>query len=138
MYIDIKSNHAPSTKKQIPVSISKRTSKLSSIEEVFNNNIGTYLDSLKRCEFQDKPVFIPETPSDPHANKRLKRRRKIIWFNPPYSMNVKTNIGKVFLNLIIAIVEAIAIVICKTNALQQTLFTKQMCPTIWITKRGFI
>ena len=28
------------------------------------------------------------------------RKRKIIWFNPPYSMNVKTNIGKKFLNLI--------------------------------------
>ena len=29
-----------------------------------------------------------------------KRKRKIIWFNPPYSMNVKTNIGKIFLQLL--------------------------------------
>ena len=28
------------------------------------------------------------------------RQRKIIWFNPPYSVNVETNIGKTFLNLI--------------------------------------
>ena len=27
------------------------------------------------------------------------RQRKIIWFNPPYSVNVKTNIGKTFLKL---------------------------------------
>ena len=47
-----------------------------------------------------KPAFIPETPSDPHTNERRKRRREIIWFNPPYSMNVKTNIDKVFLSLL--------------------------------------
>ena len=28
------------------------------------------------------------------------RQRKIIWFNPPYSVNVETNIGKTFLKLI--------------------------------------
>ena len=31
---------------------------------------------------------------------KSKRKRKIIWFNPPYSMNVKTNTGKIFLQLI--------------------------------------
>ena len=29
-----------------------------------------------------------------------KRRRNIIWFNPPYSINVKTNISKRFLQLV--------------------------------------
>ena len=47
-----------------------------------------------------KARFIPETPSNPHANERRKRRRKIIWFNLPYLMNVITNIGKVFINLL--------------------------------------
>ena len=28
------------------------------------------------------------------------RKRKIIWFNPPFSKNVSTNIGKLFLKLI--------------------------------------
>ena len=28
------------------------------------------------------------------------RARNIIWFNPPYSQNVKTNIGKTFLKLV--------------------------------------
>ena len=31
------------------------------------------------------------------------RSRSIIWFNPPFSQNVKTNIGKIFLKLIIKI-----------------------------------
>ena len=35
----------------------------------------------------------------PVENARRNRNRKVIWFNPPYSLNVKTNIGKVFLNV---------------------------------------
>ena len=34
------------------------------------------------------------------ANQARKRKRTIIWYNPPYSMNVKTNIGKTFLKLL--------------------------------------
>ena len=33
------------------------------------------------------------------ANNR-NRPHNIIWFNPPYSQNVKTNIGKTFLKLV--------------------------------------
>ena len=33
-------------------------------------------------------------------NSRKNRQRNIIWFNPPYSMNVQTNIGREFLNLV--------------------------------------
>ena len=41
MYIDIKSSHPPSIKKQIPISINKRISKLLSNKEIFNKNIRT-------------------------------------------------------------------------------------------------
>ena len=30
----------------------------------------------------------------------MNRKRKIIWFNPPYSINVSTNIGKSFLTIL--------------------------------------
>ena len=33
-------------------------------------------------------------------NSRKNRQINIIWFNPPYSMNVQTNIGRKFLNLV--------------------------------------
>ena len=33
----------------------------------------------------------------PHTKKR---KRKIIWFNPPFSLNVSTNIGKKFFSLL--------------------------------------
>ena len=34
------------------------------------------------------------------TNKKRQRKRNIIWYNPPYSKNVATNIGKKFLDLI--------------------------------------
>ena len=34
-------------------------------------------------------------------NSRKNRQRNVIWFNPPYSMNVQTNIGREFLKLVI-------------------------------------
>ena len=33
-------------------------------------------------------------------NNTRRRRRNVIWFNPPYSGNVKTNIGKIFFGII--------------------------------------
>ena len=33
-------------------------------------------------------------------NSCKNRQRNIIWFNPPYCMNVQTNIGREFLNLV--------------------------------------
>ena len=33
-------------------------------------------------------------------NARRNRNRKIIWFNTPYSQNVKTNISKLFIKVL--------------------------------------
>ena len=35
-----------------------------------------------------------------NINNKKKRKRKTIWFNPPYSKSVKTNIERIFINLI--------------------------------------
>ena len=32
--------------------------------------------------------------------KRQTCKRQIIWFNPPFSANVKTNVGKIFMRLV--------------------------------------
>ena len=37
---------------------------------------------------------------DADPEKKKHRTRSIIWFNPPFSSNVKTNIGKVFLRIL--------------------------------------
>ena len=40
------------------------------------------------------------SPNHEQNNARRKRNRKIIWFNPPFNLNVSTNVAKIFLNLI--------------------------------------
>ena len=36
----------------------------------------------------------------PSQTRRRTRQRNIFWYNPPYSRNVETNVGKCFLSLI--------------------------------------
>ena len=46
---------------------------------------------------------IKPLQSSPHrgnSNDKKKRKRNIIWFNPPFSENVATNIGKEFFSLL--------------------------------------
>ena len=41
----------------------------------------------------------PDTSSTSSTSKR-KIRRKVMWYNPPYSQSVSTNIGREFLNIL--------------------------------------
>ena len=55
---------------------------------------------MKKFLKKNKPVYkdaLNKSKNDKNDNKQ--RKRKIIWYNPPYSANIKTNIGKTFLNL---------------------------------------
>ena len=38
--------------------------------------------------------------SPPNSHKRKPRKQNIVWFNPPFSEHVKSNIGKAFLHLL--------------------------------------
>ena len=100
MYINVSSNHPPSIIKQIPESINRRLSSLSSSREVFLNNIQSYREALKKSGFRGELTYHEPKCSDESKNEKRKRKRKIIWFNPPYSKNVKTNIGKIFFKLL--------------------------------------
>ena len=44
--------------------------------------------------------YDEEIQYKPHSAKNRRRVRKIVWYNPPYSINVKTNIAKKFLYLV--------------------------------------
>ena len=44
--------------------------------------------------------FTSNENSDSNRTQRRNRQRNTIWYNPPYSKNVKTNIGQRFLQLI--------------------------------------
>ena len=97
LYINTKSNHPPSIIKQIPQTISKRISEISSSEEIFKNAIPYYENALGKSGYQEKLSYQPETVN---VTSKRNRGRKIIWFNPPFSINVKSNIARDFLRLI--------------------------------------
>ena len=94
-YININSNHPPSIKKQIPKSVSQKKFQIVIQTKKSLTTARTWSDALKKCE---KPAFVSETSSDPYVNE--KSRRKIIWFNPPCSINIKNNICKTFSSLL--------------------------------------
>ena len=96
-YIKIQSNHPPSIIKQLPLSIESRLSSLSSSKEIFNDSVIPYQYVLGKSGYKHKLKYKANTDT---ASNKKQRKRNIIWFNPPYSKNVKTNIGKIFLNLI--------------------------------------
>ena len=53
-----------------------------------------YQSALKASVFNKNMEYTPK------RDKKKNRKRKIIGFNPPFSSNVKTNIGKLFLKLV--------------------------------------
>ena len=57
-----------------------------------------YRDALYKSGSQEKMSYTSAQNKNYKNDKQ--RKRKIIWNNPPYFANVKTNTGKTFLNLI--------------------------------------
>ena len=98
IYIDVSSNYSPQIKKQLTKIISDRLSRNSSNADIFNNTKLEYEEALKKCGHTTKLTYTP--PNHEQNKVRRKRQRKIIWFNPPFNLDVSTNVAKIFLNLI--------------------------------------
>ena len=96
LYINARSNHPKSVIKQVRNSVEKRLSAISSSEEIFNKAKTEYERALKESGHASNLEFTPTSPQ----SKRKRQRRETIWFNPPFSKNVKTDIGRQFLRLI--------------------------------------
>ena len=97
LYIYTKSNHPPTEIKQIPAAINHRLSALSSHKETFDKAKSLYDKALKSSRLNRSVYYCKKNTTAP--TKRT-RSRNIIWFNPPCSKNVQTNVAKIFLNLI--------------------------------------
>ena len=91
LYVNIKSNHPSSVLRAIPEMITMRIRERSCDETTFNNAKHQYEAALSASGFKHKMTY------DNRQTERRNRNRKVMWFNPPYSMNVKTNVGKEFL-----------------------------------------
>ena len=79
LYINAKSNHPPSIIKHLPDS-------------------QTCNDALKTSGYHENLRYI--NIKNRNNNRSKNRPRYIIWFNPPYSANVQTNVARSFLFLI--------------------------------------
>ena len=94
LYINAKSNHPLTIIKELPKLINKRLLDLSCNQEEFNKVKPLYEEALSESNYKASLEF-----EKPQYNTKRNRLRKVMWFDSPFSQNVKTNIGKIFLKL---------------------------------------
>ena len=58
-----------------------------------------YMEAITKSGLNNDIIYTPVVESN-NSERNKTRKRKIICFNPPYSMNVEINIGKTFLKLV--------------------------------------
>ena len=94
MYVHKHSNHPANILKEIPKMTAKRLSKLSCDEEEFKKVTAEYESVLKASGYTENLVYTPDAP------RRRNRRKKATYYNPPFDLQVKTNVAKRFLHLV--------------------------------------
>ena len=105
VYINIQSNHPTNMIAGIPKAISKHLTNISCNKNIFHRNVDIYQAALKNSGSDGKITYNDQSEQANNvnieeANQARKCKRAIIWYNPPYYMNVKTNIGKAFFKLL--------------------------------------
>ena len=96
VYINAASNHPPSILKHIPRMVERRLQSVSSDKSVFNEAKPPYEEALKRSGFDTTLVYEDSNKT----TGRRRRKRQIIWFNPPYCQSIETNVARKFLILV--------------------------------------
>ena len=101
IYNNKSSNHPKNIIKDLAKAIGKRLSDTSCNQEVFEATLLIYEEALRKNGFNEKLSYTENNSNNPHKKEEKRRRkRNIIWFNPSYSANVKTNIGKIFFRIL--------------------------------------
>ena len=91
LYVNYDSNHPPSVLRGLPDAINKRLSNISSDRRSFDSAAPPYKEALKKSGFDCNLKYNPQPPK-----QKRHRNRNVIWFNPPYSVNVATKSVKRF------------------------------------------
>ena len=100
LYVHSKSNHPKSILQNIPASVNKRLSMLSSNEDVFKSSTKQHQEALEAAGYSHKLKFEEQDLNAMNKKKKRRRGRRIHWFNPPWDMNVSTKIGKKFFQVL--------------------------------------
>ena len=91
LYINAKSNHPFTIIKELPKLINKRLLDLSCNQEEFNKVKPLYEEALSESNYKASLEF-----EKPQYNTKRNRLRKVMWFDSPFSQNVKPTLGKSF------------------------------------------
>ena len=98
LYVNSQSNHPPQVIKNIPAGIERRLIQNSCSEAEFLEAIPDYQAELDRCGYSYKLSY--KQPVAPADQPRKRRSRRVTWFNPPYSLDVSTNVAREVLELV--------------------------------------
>ena len=70
-------------------------------QDIFDTAKATYEEALHKTCFNEELKYKNKDSKEQTRNEeKSKKRTKIIWFNPPFSLSVKANIGKLFFKLL--------------------------------------
>ena len=97
LYVSTSSNYPPHIIKQLPISLSNRSSNNSSNKQVFDMSKGEYEKALRESRYKNVSLVYTDKKDIKHKRNRS---HNIIWFNPPLNKYVSTNVAKGFLNLL--------------------------------------
>ena len=81
----------------LPNSTNRKIIENSSNKAVFDASKNEYEEALHKSGYKSNLEFSKDISSE---NKNRRRCRNIIWFNPPFSQTVKTNVARLFLRLL--------------------------------------
>ena len=97
----------PTNTRLIPKAVNLRIGKLSANEKIFKESSKKYIDALKNSGFKEDFRYLKENitneitkDNNNYDQKNKNRKRKIIWFNPPFCKLANIDVGKYFLRLI--------------------------------------
>ena len=82
--------------KQLTNSINKRLCENSANEQLFNTIKPVYENALRKSGYKSSLKYS----EDIHQHNSKKRTTPKIWFNPPFTQTVKTNVAKSFFRLL--------------------------------------
>ena len=97
LYINRLCNHPLSVLQQLPLSINNHINKLSCNKVTFDSTAPLYNDALKQSNFNTKLSYERNNRNNSSSRNR---QQNVIWYNPPYSENFRSNIAHDFLQLI--------------------------------------
>ena len=80
LYINKHSNHSPSVLRQLPKSISKWISEISSNEVIFKQSVPIYEKAVKDSAFNDKLIYIKEDTTSNDQDEKKNGNGKLFGF----------------------------------------------------------